>query len=627
MTALKSLETKTLYDEISTVPFIEGKRISLLYDFLSARGISSLSEVTVKDLEAFIHYVKRSFPFDKAKYSAYKGDLENVLFTYMKNTGASLSLATPFSDSPRGRKALIYLYASKIDSFKGITAYLRTEYSEYLTLSVPSKHSEYLKQLDLMALSEIESSPFTKTPIYKNELFYLGYYPVITIAKRFYFTQKKDFLYFDFSAAAPTLAKKQIFQMLINDLTEKARLSNHLLIQHFITPLYYLLKFVIEFQIADIKKITATEEQLFSDYLKRNMASYNKNASQVLYRVRRFLFLTEEKPDFESYTWFLDRFDLGARVNPTSETESFYFGDIAEGDREIFMHYMKYLLVLSPKYSMRSLLDRYYASKEFIFFIERRRSCLTELSYSDIENFIDYKDKQDLKPESYNKSLLMLSFFLTVLSVREKLLIPSFPFDYFLKKEIHAHHDRSVKEETIDRILSVLPYFPETLGLMFLTLYSTGLRINEVCSLKKDALKSGNGLWLKVYQYKMKADKEIPIPEELFRLLKRHILSDTSGSEFIFPSCTDINKPFKTVTFSRQMKKELLLYDETKDIHFKSHDFRHTIATDIHMSGAPLQATRAFLGHVSEDMTKQYIDHLPGQIDMLQDKYFKEKYS
>ncbi len=72
------------------------------------------------------------------------------------------------------------------------------------------------------------------------------------------------------------------------------------------------------------------------------------------------------------------------------------------------------------------------------------------------------------------------------------------------------------------------------------------------------------------------------------------------------------------------MKAQLLLYGETEDISFKSHDYRHTIATDLHMSGASIGTTRAFLGHTRDDMTKQYIDHLPGVIDQKQDEYFKE---
>lgn len=625
MNALLSHESQTLYSEVSSVPFIEGKRISLLCDFLSSKGIYSLSDVTKESLSSYVQYIKRSFPFDKNRYSAYKGDLETVIFYHMKKTGTPLSTAYPFADSPRGRKALVYLYASGIETFGDISASLRKSYSEYLALSVPTKHSEYLKQLDLMYLTEVKSHPFTRTPTYRGDLLYLGYYPDAEIAEKFYYTQKKDFLYFDFSLPAPETAKKQIFKMLTNDLTNMAGLKNHLLIQHYITPLYYLLSFISEYRIADIKKITSTEEELFSDFLKRNMASYNKNAYQVLFRIRRFLFLSEEKPDFGSTLWFLERFNLSDRLNPARPIITYSFADVASSDRPYFQHFMKYLIVLSPKYSVRYINRKYYAAKDFICFLESRHSCLSELSYSDIECYIDKLDSQDLDPFTFNSDLAMLSFFLTVMSVRENLLIPSFPFEYFYKKAFKTHLDRSVPESDIDKILSVLYDFPETLGLMFLVLYSTGLRINEVCTLKKDAFLQNKGTyWIKIFQYKLMSDKEIPIPDELARLLLRHIKADTSYSEYVFPSCKYKDKPYGAGTFTKQMKAQLLLYEQTKDIRFRSHDYRHTIATDLHESGSPLGATRAFLGHNKDDMTKQYIDHLPGKIDLLQETYFKE---
>ena len=130
--------------------------------------------------------------------------------------------------------------------------------------------------------------------------------------------------------------------------------------------------------------------------------------------------------------------------------------------------------------------------------------------------------------------------------------------------------------------------------------------------------------WLSVYQYKLKTDKEIPIPSELFRLLNRHIEEQQNPAEFIFTAIQRKDRPYQASTFVKQFKATLLLYDQTQDIVFRTHDFRHTVATDLYFSGAGLQTTRAFLGHSRDDMTKQYIDHLPGHIDKLQEQYFEE---
>lgn len=625
MAALRVLKSEnSLYEELILSPSILGKRVDFLYDFLSSRGISSLSEITVDTLKAFISHTRQEFAFSPKQFSAYKGDLETICFTYLKSAGHPFT-SLSYAENAIGRKALTFLYALGITSLTEITADTRKAYEEYLELSVPSKVIEYIKYLDRMVLSEIEKITFVREPAYENKLFYLVYYPDIKVAKRFYYTARKEFLFFDFSLPAPALMKKQIFRILLSDLSEIENRKNHYMVQHFITPLYYLYDFCVKNQIPDLKQITLAEEKSFYEYLDTNMDAISKNAPQVLYRARRFLFLSDKKPDFSATCWFLERFTLSDRKNPTRGIECFTFGDISEDNRTYFQHYMKYLLVLSPKYSLQSLLEKYYGAKEFIRFIESRHATLSELSYSDIESFIEYKDQMDVRPETYNRTLTMLSFFLTALSVRENLLVPSFPFDYFYKKAAYLHHDRSVPEDTIDRIFTVLSDFPETLGLMYLTLYSTGLRINEVCSLRKDALFSdGSTNWLSIYQYKLRSEKQIPIPSEVSRLLKRHIASDETGSIYIFPSCKDKDKPYQAATFVKQMQKQLLLYEETRDINFKSHDYRHTIATDLHMSGATIGTTRAFLGHTRDDMTKQYIDHLPGHIDLLQDEYFKE---
>ena len=48
---------------------------------------------------------------------------------------------------------------------------------------------------------------------------------------------------------------------------------------------------------------------------------------------------------------------------------------------------------------------------------------------------------------------------------------------------------------------------------------------------------------------------------------------------------------------------------------FKSHDYRHTIATYFYDTGVSLQSIRDYLGHDYEEMTEQYIDYMPKKIE------------
>ena len=52
--------------------------------------------------------------------------------------------------------------------------------------------------------------------------------------------------------------------------------------------------------------------------------------------------------------------------------------------------------------------------------------------------------------------------------------------------------------------------------------------------------------------------------------------------------------------------------------------FRHTLATRFYDDGVSLQTIRDYLGHVSENMTKQYVDYMPRKIARANDDYFKK---
>ena len=59
--------------------------------------------------------------------------------------------------------------------------------------------------------------------------------------------------------------------------------------------------------------------------------------------------------------------------------------------------------------------------------------------------------------------------------------------------------------------------------------------------------------FLKTYQYKMLAEKVIPIPKDLYFLLTRYLKKTDSSLVYIFPSIKNADKPFQAATFSKQM--------------------------------------------------------------------------
>ena len=58
---------------------------------------------------------------------------------------------------------------------------------------------------------------------------------------------------------------------------------------------------------------------------------------------------------------------------------------------------------------------------------------------------------------------------------------------------------------------------------------------------------------------------------------------------------------------------------------FKSHDYRHTVATMYYDNDVSIQSVRDYLGHDNEEMTKQYIDYMPQKISKANEEYFKQE--
>ena len=131
-------------------------------------------------------------------------------------------------------------------------------------------------------------------------------------------------------------------------------------------------------------------------------------------------------------------------------------------------------------------------------------------------------------------------------------------------------------------------------------------------------------LWMKVYQNKMASEKVIPIPAALYEMMKEYIKkNDIKPDQFVFQNPS--GGVYKIGTFRKQM---IICCTEhgihCNDYIFRPHDYRHTIASELFDSGTSLQSIREFLGHKTEEMTKQYIDYVPNKIDTANEEFFSD---
>lgn len=94
--------------------------------------------------------------------------------------------------------------------------------------------------------------------------------------------------------------------------------------------------------------------------------------------------------------------------------------------------------------------------------------------------FLTLQEKEILA-ESYNKIVMSILHFFNFLQVRRYIVKAPFNVDFYMKKVIQKHHDRSVELKNTREILFKLHHFPEEIRLMYLHLWGVGLRISEVC--------------------------------------------------------------------------------------------------------------------------------------------------
>lgn len=218
---------------------------------------------------------------------------------------------------------------------------------------------------------------------------------------------------------------------------------------------------------------------------------------------------------------------------------------------------------------------------------------------------------QTLSKNTQNYYLIALRSFLKYLNKKDiQTLSPE-------KIELAKSGERQItflKEEELDEILSK----PDTKTLHGLRdkaildlLFSTGLRISELCNLKKTDIN------LKKPEFSVQGkggkNRVVFLDNQSRESLKKYLSYCNNNSEYLFlgygRSEQDLKKPKsgKPITprsVQRMVKKYALEAGMTKKV--TPHAIRHSFATDLLMSGADLRSVQALLGHSSVTTTQIY---------------------
>lgn len=220
-----------------------------------------------------------------------------------------------------------------------------------------------------------------------------------------------------------------------------------------------------------------------------------------------------------------------------------------------------------------------------------------------IFKFRFYLDKKNISIKTQSYYLITLRSFLRFLKKKgievldpEKIELPKIP-----EREINI-----LSDEELERFLKAAE--GEDLKslrdrALLETLFSTGLRVSELCSLNRDIdLKKGE------IPVKGKGGKiRIVFLSPLAKLcLKKYLEKRNDNNPALFVNLSK-NKKFTRIT-SRGVQKIIKYYAKKAGILKKitPHTLRHQFATDLLMAGADLRAIQLLLGHKNLQTTQIY---------------------
>lgn len=461
----------------------------------------------------------------------------------------------------------------------------------------------------------------------EDKILFIPYHPDPAVVTEFDSVWNKPNMVWDFSRSCGPLLKQQIF-ITLNAVIERFKEPRRR--EQRLSGLHFLYDFCAEKGIADMEKLETAQEKDFEAWLEQEGRTNSETRRQQMLPIinfcRKTVFLQDEEIRWDANVWYLERLRLSKnRVNPSGSFAAVSFLEITRPDnRRYAQEYMKYQLGITGQ-AVSTLVVKYEGIRNFLVWLGKEEVNVCECTEDRIDTYLDQMEGRGIIAKTFNEYLSGMHHFFRFLVVRGYMEQVPFHPEYHQKKVIPKHHDRSVSPEACMEILSKLHLLPENQRCMYLHLWCLGLRISEVCTLKGNAYyRQGQDAWIQVYQIKMKTYKRIPISDGLYRIMQVYIKRKQIGpDEYLFTSKN--GGPYRSGTLQYQMKKFCRENGiEGGEYLFKSHDYRHTVATFFYDNGASLQSVRDYLGHNYEEMTEQYLDFTPRKLAKANEELFEE---
>ncbi|NJE76990.1 site-specific tyrosine recombinase/integron integrase [Thermococcus sp. ES12] len=169
---------------------------------------------------------------------------------------------------------------------------------------------------------------------------------------------------------------------------------------------------------------------------------------------------------------------------------------------------------------------------------------------------------------------------------------------------------KALTREEVRKLLSVIPPTRKRDRLIFLLLYGAGLRVSELCNLKKGDVDFERSL-IVVRGGKGAKDRVVPIPAFLLGEIKSYLEGRNDDSEYLI---VEDRREKKDRITPNTVWYLLRKYGERAGIKVTPHMLRHSFATHMLENGVDIRAIQELLGHSNLSTTQIYtkvtVEHL-----------------
>lgn len=449
-------------------------------------------------------------------------------------------------------------------------------------------------------------------PFFHQDVLDLKEYPSDEVWEKVHRRKVSTFDFSEISEPLKSELKHYLQDVLLKDV------SHTTLSQSYLTPMLYLIGFLSErSEEFSLKGLSESLESEYKRYLQQKGISvqsprHEKSISLLIFeRVHKFVRdLYNGDDPFDKDIWKLDEMGIDqTRFIESNKRKTFDFSAIPnQVNRNLAKKYIKYLISTTDK-AISTIYSKLTQIKTFLTFLDRKD--INDIQRGDIEEFILHLNNKGLEKHSYNICIFINKNFVEYLIVNGDLSTNSF-YSQDIKSDNRKHTFKTVDDYTIKQIFEVLDKVPFKESCMYLLLYSTGMRVSEVCALKKNALFSNeNGYFVRFYSQKMRKEVVNPIPNSLYELLikqKQGVLNE--NTKYLFPYHNLGCYPSGAYRERMQMEFKALgiKNPDGTPYQFRPHDYRHTLATTMILHDIPSYVVQKILHHDTLEMSVFYID-------------------